>query len=542
MKIHNVAQGSAEWLALRAQYRTASEAPAMMGASKYQTRTELLAAKKTGITPDVTPSQQFIFDKGHATEAMARPLAEALIGEELYPIVATEGNLLASMDGATMLGETLFEHKLWNESVVAQVKAGDLAPHYYWQLEQQLLVSGAERVIFVCSDGTPENFVHMEYRPVAGRAAQLIEGWKQFEADLANFEMADAPSIVVGKAPDELPALRIELTGMVTASNLKVFEDSALAVIDSVKTTLSTDQDFADAKKAVKWCGDVEEAVAAAKKQALSQTQSIDELFSSLDRISAHARETRLKVDKLVKAQELLVKTNIKQKAELALADHIAAINKTLGKVTLPHVVSDFAGAMKNKRTIASLQDAVDTELARAKIDASQAADGIRLNLTSLAELAVDYAFLFSDVQQLVTKANDDLVTLIKFRISEHQKAEKDKADAKRIAEEQEAQRLAAIKPEPVVEKVATPEPVRTAPVQAAAPVGQTTKPVASHTVEQVALQANVTNFEALVKAVAYGQAPITVLLVNWEALDAMVAAQGSTFSMAGVTLAKAAA
>lgn len=542
MKIHNVAQGSAEWLALRAQHRTASEAPAMMGTSKYQSRTDLLIAKKTGITPDVTPSQQFIFDKGHTTEAIARPLIEALIGEELYPIVATEGNLLASMDGATMLVDTLFEHKLWNESVVAQVKAGDLAPQYYWQLEQQLLVSGAERVIFVCSDGTPENFVHLEYRPVAGRAAQLIEGWKQFEADLANFEMADAPSIVVGKTPDELPALRIELTGMVTASNLKVFEDSALAVIDSVKTTLSTDQDFADAKKAVKWCGDVEEAVAVAKKQALSQTQSIDELFSSLDRISAHARETRLKVDKLVKAQELLVKTNIKQKAELALADHIAAINKTLGQVTLPHVVSDFAGAMKNKRTIASLQDAVDTELARAKIDASQAADGIRLNLTSLAELAVDHAFLFSDVQQLVTKANDDLVTLIKFRISEHQKAEQAKADAKRIADEQEAQRLAAIKPEPVVEKVAAPEPVRATPVQTAAPVAQATKPVTSHVVEQVVLQANVTDFEALIKAVAYGQAPITLLLVNWEVLDAMVAEQGSTFSMAGVTLAKAAA
>lgn len=542
MKIHNVAQGSAEWHALRGKHFTASEAPAMMGASKYQSRTDLLKLKKTGIAPEVTQSQQYIFDKGHATEAMARPLTEALIGEELYPIVATEGNLLASMDGATMLGETLFEHKLWNESVVAQVKVGDLAPHYYWQLEQQLLVSGAERVIFVCSDGTPENFVHMEYRPVAGRAAQLIEGWKQFEADLTNFEMADAPSIVVGKAPDELPALRIELTGMVTASNLKVFEDSALAVIDTVKTTLSTDQDFADAKKAVKWCGDVEEAVATAKKQALSQTQSIDELFSSLDRISAHARETRLKVNKLVQAQELLVKTTIKQKAELALAEHIAGINRTLGKVTLPHVVSDFAGAMKNKRTIASLQDAVDTELARAKIDASQAADSIRLNLTSLAELAVDYAFLFSDVHQLVTKANDDLVTLIKFRISEHQKAEKEKANAKRIAEEQESQRLAAIKPEPVVGKVATPEPVRTAPVQAAAPVGQTTKPVASHAVEQVTLQASVTDFEALVKAVAYGQAPITVLLVNWEALDAMVAAQGSTFSMAGVTLGKAAA
>lgn len=544
MKIHNVAQGSAEWHALRAQHFTASEAPAMMGASKYQTRTDLLTMKKTGITPDVTPSQQYIFDKGHATEAAARPLVEVMIGEELYPVVGTKGNLLASMDGATMLGETLFEHKLWNESLVAQVKSEDLDPHYYWQLEQQLLVSGADRVIFVCSDGTAENFVSMEYRPVAGRADQLVEGWKQFEADLTNFELAEAPSIVVGKAPDELPALRIELTGMVTASNLKVFEQSALAVIDSVKTTLQTDQDFADAKKAVKWCSDVEEAVAAAKKQALSQTATIDELFSSLDRVSAHARETRLKVDKLVKAQELLVKTTIKQKAEQALTDHVAAINKTLGKVVLPAVAADFVGAMKNKRTIASLQDAVDTELARAKIDASQSADCIRLNLTSLAELAADHNFLFNDIQQLVTKANDDLVTLIKFRISEHDKAEEEKAEAtrKRIREE-ELQKIADEEKAKQAVPVAAAEP---APIFSAAPVraGPVTQ-VASKptpTANPETYQANVTDFEALVKAVAYGQAPISVLAVNWEALDAMVAAQGSTFSMAGVTLGKAAA
>lgn len=540
MKIHNVAQGSAEWHALRAQHFTASEAPAMMGASKYQTRTDLLTMKKTGITPEVTQAQQYIFDKGHATEALARPLVEVMIGEELYPVVGTDGNLLASMDGATMLGETLFEHKLWNESLVAQVKAGELDPHYYWQLEQQLLVSGAERVIFVCSDGTAENFVHMEYRPVAGRAAQLVEGWKQFEADLANFEMAEAPSIIVGKAPDELPALRIELTGMVTASNLKVFEDSALAVIDSVKTTLQTDQDFADAKKAVKWCGDVEEAVAVAKKQALSQTQSIDELFSSLDRISAHARETRLKVDKLVKAQELLVKTNIKQKAEQALADHVAAINKTLGRVALPAVASDFAGAMKNKRTIASLQDAVDTELARAKIAASQSADAIRLNLTSLAELAPDHAFLFNDIQQLVLKANDDLVALIKVRISEHQKAEEEKAESQR--EQIRQQELQRIEAEAKAKAPVEPAPVASpAPVKAASPVQSASKPTTT-TAAPTNLQAEVFDLEELIKAVAYGQAPISVLTVNWENLDALVADQGNKFSMAGVRLVKVAA
>lgn len=553
MIIHNVAQGSPEWHALRAQHFTASEAPAMMGASKYQSRTDLLTLKKTGIVPEVTPQQQRNFDRGHATEALARPLVETMIGEELYPVVGTEGNLLASLDGQTMLGETLFEHKLWNDSVVAQIKAGELEPHYYWQLEQQLLVSGAERVIFVCSDGTAENFAHMEYRPVPGRAQQLIEGWAQFETDLGAYEVTtEAPSIVVGKAPDELPALRIELTGMVTASNLIVFETSALAVIDAVKTELKTDQDFADAKKAVKWCADVESAVKGAKKQALSQTATIADLFSSLDRVSAHARETRLKVDKLVAAQELLVKSGIKQKGEQALAEHIAAINKTLGKVTLPHIASDFAGAMKNKRTIASLQDAVDTELARAKIEASKAADDIRLNLSSLAKLAVDHVFLFNDVQQLVMKANDDLVTLIKFRIAEHKRVEDEKAEAqreqirkeelKRIADEQEAERLAAIKPEPVVEKAAEPVRTQQSPVQQSQPVQQAAKPAAASTTQTVAMQAEVYDLEALVQAVAAGQVPVTVLTVNWEALDALVATQGDQFNVSGVRLVKVAA
>jgi predicted phage-related endonuclease len=519
----------------------------MMGASKQMKRTELLDAKKSGLDRDVSWwVQKYLFDKGHEFEALARPILEARIGEDLFPVVGTKDDLLASLDGCTMLGETLFEHKMWNEQLAADVRSGSLDPHYYWQLEQQLLVSGADKVIFVCSDGTEENFVSMEYTPVPGRAAKLVAGWKQFEADLEAHEFAEAPSIVVGKAPDELPALRIELTGMVTASNLKAFEQSALAVIDSVKTTLTTDQDFADAKKAVKWCGDVEEAVAAAKKQALSQTQTIDELFSSLDRISAHARETRLKVDKLVKAQELLVKTNIKQAAEQALAAHVLTINQTLGRVTIPAVAADFAGAMKNKRTIASLQDAVDTELARAKIEASQIADAIRVNLSSLAELAVDHTFLFSDLQQLVLKQNEDLVSLIKVRINEHEQAEAKKLEAQREQiRQQELKRIAD-------DQAAAAKTAEVAPVHVAAPEPVTSVAQAT-TVRQVSSspkvaprsernRARVTDIEALVKAVANGEAPISVLTVNWQNLDDLVEVQGDTFSMPGVILEKVAA
>ena len=430
--IQTAAQGSPAWHALRTKHFNASEAPAMMGCGKYQTRTELLTAKKSGIAPEVDENTQRLFDKGHATEAAARIVIEKQLGEDLFPIVCTNGDLLASVDGATMDGSTLFEHKLMNAELAACVKAGELPPAYYWQLEQQLLVTEAERVIFVCSDGTADNMVQMEYRAVPGRADQLIAGWAQFAKDLADFvPVVDAPA-VVGVVMDELPALRIELTGMVTGSNLKAFEASALAVIGSVKTELTTDQDFADAKKAVKWCGDVESAVAEAKKQALSQTASIDELFKSLDRVSANARDTRLKVDKLIKAQELSIKAAIKAKGESALADHIATLNKRLGSVQMPAIEADFAGAMKGKSKLANMRDAVDTELARAKIEANAIADKIEINLNSLRELADNHRGLFADRQQLVMKANDDLVNLIKSRISDYEKAEADKAEAMR--------------------------------------------------------------------------------------------------------------
>ena len=42
MRTLNMFQGSKEWYAERSRRFTASEAPAMMGASKYQSRDELL--------------------------------------------------------------------------------------------------------------------------------------------------------------------------------------------------------------------------------------------------------------------------------------------------------------------------------------------------------------------------------------------------------------------------------------------------------------------------------------------------------------------
>lgn len=471
MKVHNVQQGTPEWHALRSSYFTASEAPAMMGASKFQTRTDLLAMKKTGIVPDVTPQQQAAFDRGHATEEMARPLVEEMLGEELYPIVGTSGNLLASMDGATMLGDVLFEHKLWNEKVVAQIRAGQLEPHYFWQLEQQLLVSGAERVIFVCSNGTKDKFAHLEYSPVAGRREQLVAGWAQFEEDLGNFQVKEVKAEVIGAAPDQLPALRIEVTGMVTASNLDAFKAHAMQVFGGINTELATDQDFADAETTVKWCGDVEDRLKAAKEHALSQTESIDALFKAIDDIAAEARRKRLELEKLVKARKDTIRNDIVIDAAKALQAHIDQINGTLNsRIRMPKVPADFAGVIKGKRTIASLKEAADAELARAKIEASRIADLIRTNLKSLNELAIKHGFLFHDAQDLVLKANDDLVALIKVRITEH---EQQQAEQQRKQEEQAkadaAVMLGALPDTQQVQEVSAPQATKPAPVAAAA-------------------------------------------------------------------------
>ena len=112
-------QGSDEWKAERLENYGASEAPSMMGASKYMSRNELLKMKFTGESKPVTSFMQKIFDKGHATEEMARPLAEAIVEDDLYPVTGLleDSKILASFDGLTMMEDIAFEHKLWNETL-----------------------------------------------------------------------------------------------------------------------------------------------------------------------------------------------------------------------------------------------------------------------------------------------------------------------------------------------------------------------------------------------------------------------------------------
>src|SRR5690625_1851680 len=115
MQIHDVEQGTQEWPELRAKVHTARQAPARMGASSKVSRTEVLAMKATGSEKEHSAwVKRNLFDKGHEYEALARPLAEEIVGDELYPVVGSRDKLLACFDGITMFAEepAIFEHKM----------------------------------------------------------------------------------------------------------------------------------------------------------------------------------------------------------------------------------------------------------------------------------------------------------------------------------------------------------------------------------------------------------------------------------------------
>lgn len=430
METHNLTQGSSQWHQFRANHFNASDAPAMMGVSPYKTRGQLMKERATGVVPEVDAATQRRFDDGHRFEALARTVAEEIIGEELYPVVGSFGNLAASFDGLNMLETIVFEHKTLNDEIRKCRDASDLPLHYRIQMEQQLLVSGAEKVLFMASKWAGDEMLeekHFFYHPDSDLQEQIIAGWAQFEKDMAEFHpVVKAKPEVVGSAPEALPALRIELSGAVTASNLAEFKEHALSIFNGIKTELASDEDFASAEKTTKWCKEVEDRLEAAKQHALSQTATIDELFRTIDAIKEEARQKRLMLDKLVKNRKDDIRIEKVEGAKSAFFTHVTALQAEISGIRLDLEMPDFGGAIKGLKSIDSIDNALDTLLAQSKIEADAKAKDIRAKLAWHKENAAGYELLAPDLQFLISKPIDDFILTINSRIAHFKN---DKAD-----------------------------------------------------------------------------------------------------------------
>lgn len=481
MKIHELIQGSDEWATFRLTHHGASEAAAMLGLSKKTTRSELLHMKHTGTPKEFSDwVQKNILDYGHEVEAMARPIIEDLIGEDLYPVTCSnedEGGILsASCDGLTMGYDIAFEHKQWSAELAASVAAGILPDEHMPQCQQIMLVTGARRVIFTVSNGTPENCVHVEVLPDPAWFVRIEAGWAQFDRDLADYVPPEVKPAIVAEAVQALPAVSVQISGQIDVrDNFKAFETALRDFLDNkLIREPQTDQDFADLDLQIKAMKKAEEMLGAAESMMLAQIQSVDEAKRQKDMLSKLVRDNRLMAEKLLESEKTRRRAEKVEAARKAFSAHVAELQREISSVRLEVAVPDFAGVIKGLKTLASIQDKIDTALANGKISADQQAADIRTKLGWINANAAEYRALLADLQQLVAKPLDDFKLAVTARIDAHKKAEQERLDAERarIRAEEEAKAKdeaeAKLRAEQQASAPAAPSVAQTAPQELA--------------------------------------------------------------------------
>ncbi len=105
--IVQLVQGSDAWLAHRRNLFNASETPAVLGLSPWQTPYQLWLVKTGRTETEVTAPMR----RGTALEPQARLAYEERTGLIMQPLVLQDGRFSASLDGMTLAGDLVLEVK-----------------------------------------------------------------------------------------------------------------------------------------------------------------------------------------------------------------------------------------------------------------------------------------------------------------------------------------------------------------------------------------------------------------------------------------------
>jgi predicted phage-related endonuclease len=448
MEILDLVPGTDAWLCARLNHKTASEAAAMMGDSKYMTRNQLLALKKGWQNNPNDDFKEELFRKGHEFEALAREHIEDQECEDFPAVVGSieiDGLLLlASFDGLSNAAKKrtkslIWEHKSPNSALMENTRNGTLTGEHYWQLEHQMVVAGTEEVLFTVSDGTVSKKVDYLYQSVPKRRIDLIAAWKQFDIDLADFVLQARPEKIQTKTVvDNFPIVQFDITGTVIDSNIeKCLELVRDRAQQEMSVILESDEDFARKETLNKTVKTARADLKAIVSNVLNKFGSLDafnkfagDYDSVLQKMQSHGEKQVLeakqaKKDKIVRnAQGKLHDIHVAFESEVAPIKFIPLLQ------SYPLSKADFYGVMKGKRDISKLIDAVDQELARVTIVINAVKDIVVTNLATMRKLATDHKFLFTDMSELIIKDNEALIAIVKLRISEYEAEQDKKAEA----------------------------------------------------------------------------------------------------------------
>jgi hypothetical protein len=294
---------------------------------------------------------------------------------------------------------------------------------------------------------------HFEYSSDDKLRDDIIFGWEQFKTDLEDHEVKAVVELPKADAIMDLPAVIVQVKGELTLCNMGDVRPQFDDFLANAITIMVSDEDFAMAEKESKLARKTAKRCLDTAKGVVDQTSSISEVTRELELYASKFNALALSQEKAVKTQKEARKVAIMSEAVKAYSVYRDALEAEISPIRLFAPAPDFAGAMKAKRTISSLEDAVASELALAKINADAVAKEIRSCLAYLDETAKDYRFLFNDLQVIIYLDRSHFEMTVRVRVESHKKAEADKLetqrmqielDAKRKAEAEQAEKLEA--------------------------------------------------------------------------------------------------
>jgi predicted phage-related endonuclease len=157
----------------------------------------------------------------------------------MEPLVMTDGEYSASLDGISLSGDLILEVKCPAKGRSSEtwqaVEAGSVPEHYYWQVQHQLMVTKAGKAHFYVFDEDSGSGIWVEVLPNVQDMDQLQMAWNQFMLHVDNDEpppLTDLDTVVRQDVDWQQAAL-----AYVSA---KSQADRAIEAVESAKARLVT--------------------------------------------------------------------------------------------------------------------------------------------------------------------------------------------------------------------------------------------------------------------------------------------------------------
>lgn len=177
-------QGGSDWIAWRAGGIGASEIPAIMGESDFNTPLGIWELK----TGRAKFEGNFATRRGTEAEPRIRALYELLNEKNMPPCLAehpTIPYLRASLDGYNLEEKRVLEIKYPSKEKHEMAKNGTIPPCYYGQVQAQMFITGATCADYVSYDG--ENIAVVTVKPDPAYIEKMLpvaeKFWKCVQTD-----------------------------------------------------------------------------------------------------------------------------------------------------------------------------------------------------------------------------------------------------------------------------------------------------------------------------------------------------------------------